>query len=217
MKTLLCAVLALAAGAARADTLTFDDAHPNLPPVLRLGAEIDPSYGDTAEVDVDSGLYADFLSTRKADQPVVYYETYAGRGYGAGAPSGVAISSVDGGVAEFSFTARQPGKEIVFESFAVSSFPNGESDIQGGFVVLDGDLNVLWSSLLTVGGPVETVAVGVAAADRLLFRWGYSFDIGVDDIAFSLRDAPVSAVPLPTTAPLLLAGLALFGALRRRG
>lgn len=208
IKTILAAAAVISAGAAHGATLSFDEAFAHLPPALRAGAAIDPSYGDTDLVNVGSGLYAGFLTTRKANEPVIFYDQFNGEGYGEGAPSGVAISSVDGAAGEFSFDAKKAGYEITLESFDVASYPNGDDDITGGFAVLDGDMNVLWSLQQAVGGAVETVTVNAAATDRLLFRWGTSFNIGVDNIVFSLRETGgVSDVPLPPAGALLIAAL----------
>lgn len=217
MKTFLTFAMIAAAGTASAATLTFDEDYASLPDAIRLGIAIDPSYGDTSLVNVDSGLYADFTSTQKADQPVAYYDNYGGMGYGEGAPSGVAISSVDKAVAEFSFTARKPGYSITLDSFDVASFPNGTTEIEGGFTIFDGEMNLLWSQLISVGGPVETIITGITAVDKLIFRWGTSFDIGVDNISFSVKETgPVSAVPLPASLPLLAGALAMVGGFLRR-
>lgn len=213
--TLCTLLLALAASPAAAATLTFDDAFPGLDPLLRLGAAFDPAYGDTAEVDVDSAIRFDFGNTAIANEPVVFYDRYMGQGYGTGAPSGVAIPLVSGGAAEFSFIP-EPGYSVTISSFDIASYPNGTNPIDGGFAVFDGDWTMLWSSIETVAGDVRTISPsGLTSDTGLYFQWGYSNDIGVDNIVYST--APTVASPIPSPAGVVLLGtgfLTLMGGAR---
>jgi hypothetical protein len=209
-------LFALAPGVAAAEVLTFDDAFPGLDPLLRLGAAIDPSYGDTSEVNVNSAIRSDFGNTAVADQPVGFYDQYEGLGYGTGAPSGVAIPQEPGGAAEFSFMPSA-GYAVTLSSFDVASYPNGESAINGGFAVFDGAWNVLWSNIETVSGDVRTIALDITSNNGLYLQWGYSNDIGVDNIAYSTAPIEATAVPLPAGALLLMTGVAIMAGGARRG
>lgn len=204
--TLCTMIVALAAGPAAATTLTFDDAFPGLDPLLRLGAAFDPSYGDAAEVDVDSAIRFNFGNTAIANEPVVFYDQYMGQGYGTGAPSGVAIPLVSGGAAEFSFIP-EPGYSVTLASFDIASYPNGATPIQGGFAIYDEDWNLLWNSLEVVVGDVRTLTPDITSDTGLYLQWGYSNDIGVDNIVFEAALSEATSVPQPAGIALLATGL----------
>jgi len=89
------------------------------------------------------------------------------------------------------------------------------------------------SSITVAGTTFEPPALPVGATDDVVQFLGFTSDMpftsvtfnflngsdgfGVDNVAYgTLNDAPPSAVPLPASLPLLLAGFAGLTALRRR-
>lgn len=65
------------------------------------------------------------------------------------------------------------------------------------------------------GSLVVTLNDSSAAAFGPGFTGG-GFDFGLDDLILELVDSNALVTPIPAAAPLLLSGLALFGAMRRR-
>ena len=65
---------------------------------------------------------------------------------------------------------------------------------------------------------VQTLSPAITSAGTIYLQWGTDWDIGIDNITYSVAlDTPdVAPIPLPATAFLLVGALGGLGLMRRR-
>ena len=129
----------------------------------------------------------------------------------------VAFSEISNGVAELTFTATGGADLVRLNNFQMGGWPN--VNIGAGLLqVLDGSGNLLvnWAPYTISGSTASSFSPDVAA-ESLRIRWGYNWNIGIDNIDITSENRGAGVVPEPSTLLLLAAGLlGLVGLNRRR-
>lgn len=169
-------------------------------------AAISQSYGDVAgQLDV---IYDGDASTLVLDDFSYWTNDYSGHD--------------DVGFAPIGATGRivlKPtlGFEVTLDSFFIGSYQSINRNTQ--ITVLDlGGGTFLSTGATVIGASGETYAGAWTSASGIAIEFGPdAYNVGIDDIVFSVSPLAGAAVPLPATALLLAGGLtALAGASRRR-
>lgn len=201
------AIMAAAAGlclttAANAAVLTFEELG------LDNGAYIPQTYGDLANLDLSYTNKESFGNSSVITPELGYWHSdYSDR-------TGVAYTLYDNSVAEISFTAAA-GYVGKISSFYFGKYPG--NNINGSFAIYDAGWNVLWShteSSIWDGG--IGMSPDVSFTGTAYLQWGTSFNLGLDELTYSVsaEDVQPAPIPLPAGFPLLAAGLLAFGGLR---
>jgi hypothetical protein len=170
--------------------------------------------GIPGEVAIDNRTREGFGNSSVRNEHVLFWTT----GYGS-APGLVnnVYASFNGGVGEFAFTPAA-GKEVTFESFRAASYFNGPTRT-ATFRIYDAAWSVVWAlENETVSSAPQGFTPGVTLAGPLYFQWGTDWNVGVDDIAFSVADigSTTTPIPVPAALPLLATALAGLGFVARR-
>jgi hypothetical protein len=108
------------------------------------------------------------------------------------------------------------GAQVRLNGFDLGAFPNVSRLSQVS--IFDGDYNLLASTgPITVDGTVHSHFDFALTRPTIIIQWGPdSFDVGIDNINFTLPAVDGVTVPEPGTLALLGMGLAGFIRLRRR-
>lgn len=193
----LCAMTVTADAA----VLTFEDLG------LVSSEDIPQAYGDIDNLDLSYRSRTGFGDTAVSYPYLLYWQDgYSDR-------TGVAYAP-DTNVAEISFEAA-PGYVGKISSAYFGTYASG---VNGGFAIYDAAWNVLWShteSSIWEGGigiSPEISFTGIA-----YLQWGADWNLGLDELVYSVEAAgsQPAPVPLPAGLPLLGAGLLAFAGLRR--
>jgi hypothetical protein len=176
------------------------------------GSGISQDYGDVAsEVDV---IY-DSATEVVGNQNVFFW--------GTGYESLTAIAYAASGSALVVGLSAAAGKEIVLHGFDIAPYLNRVRtsrvqvlDVTGGNSLFDtGAFTVSTDGITSFSNPGNWVST------FLSIRLGPdAFDVGIDNISFTVRDigSGTAPVPLPAALPLLVSGVGLLAArARRRG
>ena len=196
-----------AASPSSATVLTFDGSICNGGLACGNGAGIDQSYGDTGSVDVQWR----FDSTGAADNAnrIAYwladYNELINVGYGTPSDNGASV-----------FFAPLTSQSVTLNSFRLGAWPN---TVRGtSYSIFDGNGATLFASgPLTIGtGNLSSLFnVNLTSANGIGIRFGPdSFNVGIDNIDFSVAD--IGAVPEPASWALMIAGFGLVGSAMRR-
>jgi hypothetical protein len=203
----VAAGLVFASGSAQADILTFDGAICGAAVSCANSQGISQSYGDTALVDVVS---IDDVSSATPDSLLFWADGYSdlenvawGR---AGATVGIHIIPI-------------AGYQVTLNGFDLGSYPG--ADRQSQWWVYDGLGTLLGSSggVVTVPGAAALHVGSFASTNGIRIHWGPDgFNVGIDNVDFTVSAIDTGAVPEPATWALMILGFGAAGAaLRRRG
>jgi hypothetical protein len=172
------------------------------------GTAIDKFYGSTADVSILwRSLNAPGSATEVSENVFYWTANYADL-------VDVAYSSSATGEAGF-FLA--PGKTLTLDSVDVGGWPN--TDRTSSVRVYDFDYNLLFDtgSIVFPGTTATTINLGISSNTGLIFQWGPdSFNGGIDNLTFTVRDAGGPPIPEPGTWVMLIAGFGLVGVAARR-
>ena len=220
MRLGLCAMVCLLAlpfaTNAHAVVLDFDSTEA-CPAGCSTGTPLDPAYGDTAVVDVETWRVIDLTGEIAPLQ-------YAHQFYSDLIGSAISLNSPSGHVGLL-FQPGVTGYELTLNSFDLGvSWPQTIDSV--GYEIFDGSLIGLFesgvdvdSSLATASGSVAvdwsvrtTITPNISSANGFIIRFESAF-IGIDNIEYTLSgnggppEPPVNGVPEPGTLTLLGAGL----------
>jgi hypothetical protein len=173
-------------------TINFDDLA-----YLNNHDPIPSTYGSTPTLAVSyRSLYSD-------SSPRSNYLTFWGDpGYAN--LSNVAISEQFNGVAEITFEAVGAANLVTLDSFQLGAWGPGDSTANL-LRVLDGNGDELFNAAPALIDSTTAVSfLPNVSASKLVLQWGYTFNIGIDNIV-------VNAVPLPGAAVLAVLGLGVAG------
>jgi hypothetical protein len=110
-----------------------------------------------------------------------------------------------------------PGKTLTLDSVDVGGWPNVNR--ASSVRVYDFDWNILFDtgSILFPGTTAATINMGISSTTGLIFQWGPdSFNGGIDNLTFTVRDIGPPPIPEPGTWAMLIAGFGMIGATLRR-
>ncbi len=200
------------ASTASAEILTFDGNICNGGFACINFASIDQSYGDTAFVDVQtrydstgSASSANALQFWNSD-----YNELSNIAFGTPSSSGASI-----------FFAPIAGYQVTLNSFNLGAWPN-RIGAPSQFTIFDGTGATLFSSGLIQVGQLGNLSsfynVGLTSANGIGLLFGpESYNVGVDNINFTVSSIVSSAVPEPATWAFMIFGFgAIGGAMRRQ-
>jgi len=114
---------------------------------------------------------------------------------------------------EFTFTPLA-GMQVTLVGFDFGDYQ--DRDFGSSVAIYDTSNNVLWNGGSFDPGVTAThFAPNITRATPLVLRWGPDgYDVGIDNIAFTV--SAVAAIPEPSTYALMLAGLGFVGFVARR-
>lgn len=205
----LAANLGFSVSAANAVTLTFSGNICGGGTTCSNNEVIDDTYGDIAgQLDV---IY---------DRDITIGGENRLRAYGANYSdlSGVAYGGSDNftGPAEI-FLKPLAGYQVTLLGFDLGAWPKTTRDTQ--VTILTGGGQVLSASTpLTIDGQFHTsLSYNFTSADGIRIQWGPdAYDVGIDNIEFTVSAISGSAVPEPATWAMMIAGFGMAGAMMRR-
>lgn len=197
-----CALLPAAAAAA---SFTLDFAGERFQPVPQ-------DFGDNALVDLSYRAiaptgYGDVATLSDLRHWPAGFGDLAGAVYSNGAPSH----------AEIRIEARDPAGLVTLEGFDLGGWWH---DQDARWLVFDLNWTLLGqgAGIAPEDGGHWSVSPGISAGGGLILQWGENgYDVGLNNLAFSVTGALAQAIatPVPAAAPLLAAALGLL-VLRRR-
>ena len=205
---LALALVALSPGAASADILTFD-------PVGTCGAVcvesafISQSYGDTALVDV---RYDGTVNNQGFENMRWWRDGYSdlsgvayfGLAFGQGSPAGIQLIPIS-------------GYKITLNSFDLGSWRGARYNTQVTFRGGDGSLISSTGTFLSAGAARNTYTPGLTRADGFRIEFGPdNFNLGIDNINFTVSQIGGAAVPESSAWALMILGFGAAGAMLRR-
>lgn len=158
---------------------------------------ISQNYGDIAgQVDV---VYDGHVSVPGSSN-LSWWDNYTGQ-------LGVAWGS-NGGTSEI-FLSPSAGYQITLNSITFGSYAGVNRSSQ--YTLLDGNSNVLSpSNTFSLINPL-TFALNVTSGSGIKIQWGPdAFDVGIDNINFTVSQINVNAVPLPAAVWLFGSALLSF-------
>lgn len=199
--------LCLSSAAAGAAVMTFDGLG------LNNADPIPAGYGGIANMGVSGQVRTGFGNAGAADDS---HLAYWDNDY-SDLVDVVYVSSSLPYVGEFSF-ATADGYTGTISSFDVGSYGRGDHS-GASFAIYDSGWNLLWShDAVPVPGAGMTLTPGVSFTGIAYLQWGTDWNIGLDNIAYSVAETSVTPapVPLPAGLPLLGAGVLALGGLRLR-
>jgi len=198
------AAMALAAAQpASADLLTFDGDICAGGTSCTNGETIDQSYGDTAVVDV-----VGIGNVASPGGPLYFwadsYSDLTNVAYG------------DNGVTVGLFLDPAAGYQVTLNGFDLGSWPFLSRSSQ--WSIYDGLGNLLDSSGgIVVNGQVSTHVPGpYTSAHGIQINWGPDgYDVGIDNVDFTVSRIPTGGIPEPSTWAMLIMGFSALGAALR--
>lgn len=198
---------------AQANVLTFDGNICNGGSSCGNGSFIDQSYGDVpGQVDV---VYRNVAGGGNPPPPGLRFWTTDYNDL-------VNVAWTDGGdgaaIAEI-FLSPEPGMQVTLNSFDLGAWPDTQRGSQ--YTIFDGAFNSLLSSgPLTIGifpGNLHNhFTPNLTSNNGIRIQWGPSaYNVGIDNVNFTVSPIQHSTVPEPATGLLLAGGLGVL-AVRRR-
>lgn len=213
MKTVIAGALAASLGlgvsGAGAATLTFSGDICGGGTSCSNNEVIDDSYGDIAgklDVIYDRDITVDGENRLRFYGP--NYSDLTGVAYGG--------SNNTTGPGEI-FLKPLAGYEVTLLGFDLGSWPTTTRNTQ--VTILTGAGQILAASTpITVNGQVHTsLSYDFTSADGIRIQWGPDgYDVGIDNIEFTVSALSSSAVPEPATWAMMIAGFGMAGAAIRR-
>jgi hypothetical protein len=220
MKIQMLFAASLLAAVAGAQALTIDfgqSGNPNicsttqdgLGPVTACitGSPILQSYGDVAGV--SNITYSSPRIT--TPQSLLWWDTTYNNLYGVAWSTGSDADSR----ARIEIKAVQPGQSVTISSFDLGAYPSATRNTNINIYAIGGSTPLFSLTNTSVGNSTvsaTTFTPNITVPGGLWIEWADSaYNVGIDNIQYS-----VSAVPEPAAALLMLAGVAVLLAARRR-
>ena len=199
-----------ASAPAFADTLTFDGNICNGGGACSNYGLIDQSYGDTAFVDVQTRY--DSSGAASAANALQFwdnnYNELTNVVFGTAGSNGASV-----------FFAPVAGYEVTLNSFNIGAYPNRDG-APSQYTIFDGLGAILYSSgeiAVGSGNLSNFYNVGLTSANGIGLLWGpEAFNVGIDNVSFTVSAIGGGAVPEPTTWAMLILGLGIVGGTLRR-
>lgn len=176
------------------------------------GSVIDQTYGDAANVDVQynyditNALY----SRGGANSGLRFWSIQYSE------LTNVAWGGQDDNTGTPEIFLQPIGGSVTLNGFDLGSWPNVSRTSQ--VTIVDGANNVLFSSgQILVDGNVHThFSFALTSNNGIGIQWGPSgFDVGIDNVDFSVGPYVTGGVPEPGTWALMLIGVGTVGAMAR--
>jgi hypothetical protein len=169
------------------------------------GSPISQSYGDVAGVS-DITYSSPRITT---PQSLLWWASAYSNLYGVAWSTGGDANSL----ARIEIKAVQPGQVVTLSSFDLGAWPNAVLGTNLRIYAIGGGAPLFsFSGLIGAGSVANSFAPNVSAPNGLWIEWADSaYNVGIDNIQYS-----VTAIPEPTTALLMLTGVAGLLAARRR-
>ena len=208
----LVSAAALAAGlalsgfsAAHADVLTFEGNICNGGAACTNYAPIDQSYGDTALVNVTTIYDVVNAPAQAMEYWADFYSGMNDVAFGSGGNAGLNIDPI-------------AGYKVTLNGFDIGSWPN--VDRYSSWRVFDGFGNLLGSSgidPILISGASPTHVGSFYSTNGIHIEFGPdSYDVGIDNVDFTVSAIRGGAVPEPATWAMLIVGMGGVGAMMRR-
>jgi PEP-CTERM motif len=216
-KTILATLLVSAAFpvAANATVLTFDgdicnNGSPNS--ACSDGLLIEQGYGDTASVDVQWRYDSTAAATAANGFRfwAANYNELVNVGYGTSTNNAASV-----------FFAPLSGLSVTLNSFSLGAWPN-RIGASSQYTIVDGLGATLFSSgpivIGATGNLSSTFNVNLTSANGIGILFGpESYNVGIDNIDFTVGDGTPGPVPEPSTWAMMIGGFGMIGgALRYR-
>lgn len=167
------------------------------------GSSIRQAYGDIAgQLDViydNDAALPGTLSQQRLQWWNQQYSNLTGIAYGSG--------NQNSGPAEI-FLKPATGFEVLITSFQLGGYPNSDRSTQ--WTVRDGNSAVLASSgpITVLGNVATTVVLNLVSTTGFKIQWGpEQFNVGIDNITFTVRAIDPNVVPIPGALALMIPGL----------
>ena len=177
--------------------------------VCANGSSISQDYGDIAgQLDVIYDANRNTATEQELRWWGTGYETLTGVAYGTLGGGGLSI-----------LFKPEAGYEVSVTSFDIAPYANRVRDtfvevidIATNTVLFTQSFNPLPTGMVTT---LESL-MWTSLAGIQINLGPDSWDIGIDNIHYSVKPADLSEIPLPAAGWLLLSGLGMFGLVRRR-
>jgi len=169
------------------------------------GSIVDQSYGDSSNIDVQYRTRDGFGDTAETSTAVRWWqEDYSDL-------VGVVYQNGNGLVGEIALIPVQ-GETVTLNSFDLGAWPNINKSTT--VRIFDGDWNEIFTtgSIVVLGATRTSLMPSLTQEGPIYLQWGTDFDVGVDNLSFTLGGA---VVPVPAAGLLMVSALAGFSALRR--
>ncbi|MEP1202082.1 VPLPA-CTERM sorting domain-containing protein [Tateyamaria sp.] len=203
--------LLLGAGAAHATTLEFDDVTCSGASCANYG-NVDQiagnTYGDETGLDVSWAG-----SNGTSPSPILYWTgNYSGL-------NDVVWTSSNDATGSLTITlAALTGYQVTLDSFQLGSFNNQDRTSSVSITELGTTTSFLDTGAITILGSTPTTISGPYTSNSgIVISFGPSaYNVGLDNLSYTVSEIDPNVVPLPAGLPLLLAGLGSLYAVRRK-
>lgn len=175
------------------------------------GTEIGANYGDTDQIDV---MYRS-INIGTGETSELLLRTWQ---TGFGDLKSVVYGGAGAGYLGEIVLKPKAGYEVSLAGFDFSTYQGRIANLPISIKNVTGDTTIAAVSLPTKSPTHNSLAVNSDYfTDGIVLRWGpNSFDAALDNIAFDVREAPISAAPEPSAWALMLLGFGGLGATLRR-